>query len=463
MVDLESFIFEKMSDTHLPGLSIALVRAGEVVYQRGFGLRDIERGLPVTPQTLIGIGSITKSFTCLALLQLQEQSRLSVNDPVEKYLPVPLRPHGEPIRLWHLMSHTSGIPALAYAEAVIRAHQGSGARHLPMGGIGDMLTFLSQAGDWLETRPGERWFYLNEGYALLGAIIEQVSGVPYPQYVSERILLPLGMDRSYFDQADVAADADAAVPYVVPDEGPPVPGRYTYGQVVADGGLISSAADMARYAAMYLAGGAGARGPIVSPASLQSMLAPRVALPMEELPPGGAGEYRPAGHYGYGLHMYPDFFGHTLVGHGGSVLVATAQMALIPERGLGAVVLANGSGYSTAILCQYALAVLLGEDPWQLPALHAERVLGAVTGTYETYRGTMQATVTRKGDFLELRIRDRYHDQKTPLVPLALDPGAPRFFTLSAGRRLPVEFHHRDGGVDLLYERYKLRRTGPAF
>lgn len=172
---LEEFILEKMAETKLPGVSIALIDRGEVVYSRGFGFRDIERGLPATPRTLYGIGSVTKSFTCIALLQLQEQGRLRVDDPVDRYLPLSVRPMGEAVRIHHFMTHSSGIPALAYAEAVIRHSVGATDTFVPIGSYDDMLNFVNGAQAWTYTRPGERWFYLNEGYVLLGAIIEKVS------------------------------------------------------------------------------------------------------------------------------------------------------------------------------------------------------------------------------------------------------------------------------------------------
>src|SRR3954453_16821874 len=112
---LESFIFEKMSATRLPGLSIALVKDGEVVYARGFGLADIARARPVTPNTLFGAASITKSFIGIAILQLAEKGLLKLSDPVERHVPCPLASKtAEPIRIEHLLTHTSGMPALAY-------------------------------------------------------------------------------------------------------------------------------------------------------------------------------------------------------------------------------------------------------------------------------------------------------------------------------------------------------------
>jgi len=189
------------------------------------------------------------------------------------------------------------------------------------------------------------------------------------------------------------------------------------------------------------------------------MMSPHIPLPLETY---SSAQIGPIGHYGYGLNVYPDFFGHTLVGHGGSVLVSTAHMAFVPDRHVGVIVLANGNGYPLQHIAYFALAAILKEDPWKLPALHTERVLEGLTGTYETYRSTYQALVTRNGDFLNITVRNKYTEQVLPLVPHALNPDHSRFFTLGGGRRLNVEFTSVDGEVELIYERYKLRRVGKA-
>jgi CubicO group peptidase (beta-lactamase class C family) len=216
---LEDFIFTKMSETKLPGLSVAIVEGGEVIWAKAFGFRDLECGLAATPHTLYGIGSVTKSFTALSIMQLAEQGKLNVDDPVDTYVPINIRPGGESIRISHLMSHSSGIPALAYAEAVIRGATGAGENWFPIASCSDLLTFMTDAQDWALTRPGERWFYLNEGYAILGYIIEKCSGIPYEEYVQQHVLAPLGMERSFFSKEEVEKDPDAATPYIITREG----------------------------------------------------------------------------------------------------------------------------------------------------------------------------------------------------------------------------------------------------
>lgn len=448
---LEQFVLERMGQTKLSGVSLAVIKGDEVIYQRGFGLRDIERGLPATPESLYGIGSVTKSFTCLAIMQLQERGLLQVDDPVEQYLPLTIRPQGEVIRIRHLMSHSTGIPALAYLENLLRYRHGAVDQYVPVGSVADMLTFMNGAEDWVYTKPGERWFYLNEGYILLGGIIEKLSGQPFAQYIEEQILRPLGMDRTTLDKERFHADRDAAVPYTTNLEGRHLTRDYTWGLAQADGGLVSSVVEMGRYVSMYLAGGKG----IIQPASIAAMVAPQVAQPSLDLETG-----EPVGTYGFGLGA-SDFFGRQLIGHTGHMHVATAAMQFIPSEGIGAVALANGSGYPPVQFTAFALATMLGEDPWQLPALATERALTALTGAYETYQKTYETRVRRQGDLLMLEFKNKLNEMTIPLIPLDLtNPANPRFYTLAGGRKMLVDFHCEGERVDLIYERYRFRRTG---
>ncbi len=456
----EAFIFDQLAETYLPGLSAAIVRDGEVIWARGFGFRDLEQGLPATPETAYAIASMTKSFTCLAILQLAEAGKLRPDDPLEDHIPAfQIRPGGEPVRLWHLMSHTSGLPALAYAEQMLTAASGGGGVPLPIASADDVLAFMRDAGDWALNKPGERWYYLNEGYALLGAVIEQRSGMPFRDYITQHILRPLGMARSFFDRARYDADPDAAVPYTIDREHNRLPKTYTFGRVTADGGLISNAPDMARYLMMFLNNGVSDSGErLISPDSLREMMTPRTTTPERGSPFGNSG-------YGYGLMVTPDFYGHRVIGHGGSVGIATSNMAFIPDLNVGIVVLGNGTGYPMSQFALYGLAELLGHDPDALPFVQLEKWQKKLSGVYETYRGTMQARVSPAGGFMMLEISDRHNTTTVPLVPYELEAVQPTaFYTLANGLQYPTDFRVSGEGaaerIEMVYGRYLFRRVG---
>ena len=439
-----------MSKTHLPAISVAAVENGQIIYSKGFGLRSRAYGLAATPNTLYAIGSVTKSFTALSIMQLFNKGKLSLEDPVSEYAPLELKSMGEPVKIWHLLTHSSGIPALACAEAIIRYATGAGGKWIPMATYDELFAFMQEAEKWALTKPGERWFYLNEGYLLLGYIIEKVSGVNYQKYVENNILEPLGMKRTFFGREKLEKDPDAAVPYIITKEGEQKESVYVY-SLSADGGLISNVMDLARYIIMYLNRGEYDGNRILPPHLIEEMEKPRVKLPVQIF--GGEA-------YAYGLMTIPNFLGYKLVGHGGSVLTATAYIGYIPERKIGIALLANGSGYPLSQLGMYGLALMLGEDPEKLPFIKLERQLDSLTGRYQTYKGTMDAQVVKKGSFLCVIIKDKYMEEVVPLFPENLEGNVKTFYTLQGAGKLKVEFIVNGKDVDLLFERYRLKRVG---
>lgn len=447
--ELEEFVRERMQRTRLPGVSLALVKEGEVVFARGFGFRDLERRLPATPTTAYGIGSITKSFTALGILQLQEEGKVQLSDPIDQYFPLKVRPYGEPIRVWHLLTHTAGVPALAYAEAELRWEQGTGGRPLALARVDDFVAWVNGAAEWVEARPGERWFYLNEGYILLGGLIEKLSGRSYAEYVKRRILEPLAMRDTGFLGEDFA---ELATPYVVPSEGQPRPGKIRPIPIGSDGALVSTGLDLAKYLGMWLRRGA----PLISEASYEELVRPRVPLPSQPVWPEPVG---PAS-YALGLSVQK-FFGRTLIGHGGSVLVYTAHVGFVPEEKVGVAVLANGSGYPMAQFAQAALAFVLGERVERLPFVRLEALAERIFGVYATYRDTMRVTVRPRGGAVELVVEDREAPLSVILVFQEQAEAEARFLAILGDRTMPVVFRLKGQETELIYERYKLRRAAP--
>ncbi|MCX8184239.1 MAG: serine hydrolase [Sulfolobales archaeon] len=443
---LDSFVIEKMSQTKIPGLSLAVVKSGEIVYSRSYGFKDVERGLPPTSKTVYGIGSVTKSFTALAILKLAGEGKLSVDDDVSKYVPLKLEAMGEPIRIHHLLTHTSGIPALAYAEAFIRSSLGLDHTWLPLSTAEDVVAFMSDYSSWVHSKPGAKYFYLNEGYVLLGYVISKVSGMRYEDYVREKILKPLGMYRTYFEEYGVSKDPDVAVPYIVDRDGHHVRSKFPYG-ITADGGILSNCEDMSKYISMLINRGSLEGIEIVSPNSIE--LAERKYV---NIPASLFGDDS----YGYGLVVTDNFLNRRLIRHSGSVLVYTAFMGYLPSDKVGVIVLANAAGYPLSFIGMYALALTLGYNPEEsLHFIKQDRVIEKLTGNYETYRGTYRVSVKRAGDFLLMEYKDRYRDIQVPLVPVEISDNYMKYYTLSYGSRVEVEFTVDGDRVTMIYERYK--------
>ncbi len=447
---VESFILEKLSETKLPSIAVAVIEDGRVVYSRAFGFRDAEKLLPATPRTLYGIGSVTKSFTALAIMQLAEEGKLDPHDPITKYVDIRFKPKLGEIEIHHLLTHSSGIPALAYAEAFIDSSVGAGETWLPITRDEDIFVFMDKTvEDWISAKPGERFFYLNEGYVILGKIISNVSGKPYEKYIKDKILKPLKMNRSCFTREEVEELGEWAQPYIIDKDGKLIKSRFPFG-ITADGGLISTVLDLSNYIIMYLNRGKFDGKRILSEQFIETMTKEHIKMPYEGKP-----EY----YYGYGW-IIKNFLGQKLVSHSGSVLVHTAYVGLIPDKNIGVAILANGSGYPLSQIGEYILASMLGQNPEELDFVRRERILKILEGTYHTYKKTMKIEVKRSGDFLLAVEKSRYWEITTILVPEHLDMHRAIFYTISRGRKLPVEFIIEDNKVEMYFERYKLIKTG---
>lgn len=443
----DDLVFNKMSETRLPSVAVSVINDGEVVHSRGYGFKDVAGALPATPQTLYGVGSITKSFVALSIARLVEAGKMEFHDPVTKFLPLDQKAFEE-VEIHHLLSHTSGIPGLGSLEVLLFSALGEYHRWLPIASLGDLTSFMNDVDGWVEAKPGEKLFYLNEGYVLLGEIISSVSGKPWERFVTEEILRPLKMTRTLIEKADVSADRDVATPYAI--RGTKVsPTPMPYGGAAA-GGIVSSAADLSNYVRMLINGGEFDGKRIIRMETLEKMETPYAKWPVERY--GGDS-------YGYGLQIVPNFHGHKVVGHGGSVDVFTANMSYVRDLNAGVVLLANGTGYSMRVLAMSAISLLAGEDPNELPPIKLENLLKRLEGEYRAYKETIFAEVRRNGSFLMLSGEDIGKD--IVLVPMGEKDGQAKFFTLDEAARMEVTFRFNECGVELLYERYLYRKAGP--
>ncbi len=467
---LHSFVLEKMQGTHMPGLSVSVIERGKVHLHRAFGFRDLETRQPVTSRTIFGLGSITKVFTAIAILQLHDRGILDLNDRLDRYLDIDLMPFGQPIRIWHLLSHSSGIPALGLSESKMSTDWFMSG--IPVATEEDLFAFLDGVSIWAACEPGRRWYYLNEGYLLLGQLIAHLSGQPYTEYIEQHILAPLQMERTRFSRTRRVQDKDAATPYMRGRDGDLFVGAALYGEMPAAGGLASCAQDMSRFAEVLLHEGSFPNGgQLLTADSLRQMQTPRIPLPQEPAEidcrepdaKSGTGEHPKIaaayqGYFGCGLQIYRNFYGFDLMAHGGGIMGGTSYLAYLPECGLAIVLLANAHGYPLGQMAMVFLAQLLGKNYVELPFVQIDRALEPLVGSYESFRSTILAEVTREGDLLRFTIRYNHEHRSSILVPLCLGEDHLRFETFSGGRRMEVDFYRNERGIDVLFERYKFRR-----
>ena len=276
----ERALGEQLAASGIPGGAVAVVSGGQVE-ARGVG--DAGEGQTVTTATLFVIGSASKSFTALAVMQLVDSGDVDLDAPVRKYVSELELAPGEPvdeITVRHLLQQTSGLDDLAGGPLLASAADGT-----PEQAIAELT------GAVLVSSPGERWLYANVNYVLAGLVVERASGLTYGDYVEQRIFEPLQMTHSHVTAAPAVADGLSSGHrfwFGLPVATEPTQREAT----LAAGYLISSAEDLGRYLAMYLSGGLAADGTrVVSAGGLDTMLAPATDAGLGPWADGQASQY----------------------------------------------------------------------------------------------------------------------------------------------------------------------------
>ena len=354
---LSKIIGQQLPTLNAPGIAIGITRREQNMHVGFFGLANRDVGQLVIPETLFQIGSISKSFASIVLLQLQEEGVLKINDPVTKYLPwFEVQSEYKPITLQHLMSHTASIimgsddtPA-AFTEAWNLRHT------------------------YATAEPGEFFHYSNSGYKVLGLVLEAVLGQNISDILRERIFIHLGMSSSTPDICNENRHLQATgyAPYF--DDRPlPPGGKLTpatwFESNTADGAICSNVEDMCRYVRMLLQRGHG----LLAPESYEQLIHPII--------PTGDGLH--GEHYGLGLFTM-QIDGHHVIGHSGGMVGFTADMLADLDSGLGVVVLTNGPA-EPSMISRYALSLFNAAlDGKELPDYPEEKLDNAedYVGTY---------------------------------------------------------------------------------
>jgi CubicO group peptidase (beta-lactamase class C family) len=459
---LDAIVPAEMAHRRLPAAAIVVVDRDGAILARGFGVADLARGDPVDPAlTTFRVASVSKLLTATAVVQLQERGRVSRDADVNTYLRrfrVPAT-FPEPITLRQLLTHSAGL-----AERFLGHRARTREQQLPLG------EYLAHRLPQRFAPPGRFSSYANHGMALAGLVVEEVGGKPFPRYVAEEIFAPLGMGSSSFEM-DAPLLERLATGYVFAG------GRFhaiqvDYRHETPSGSLVTTAADMARFAAAQLRGGEldGAR--ILSPESVSAMHA-RQLVHHPRLGAMGLGfvERRVRGLRG--------------VGHDGDIVGWSARLLLFPERGLGLFLAHTGvdtphrfaDSVTQAVLA--AAGVTAGPDaaPQTGPAPAEE--LTRVEGTYRWTRGPREGMeqLVVPYPWAEYRVRARPDGGLALTAPLGIE--APRRFAwvepllyrevegsawlaFDADADGHVETLYLDPGLPMALERIPLYATMPV-
>lgn len=352
---------------HFPGFTYGLVVDGKLIHTGSLGYTDVAKKTPATPQSLFRVASMSKSFTAMAILQLRDAGQLSLDDRADRYIPELknaklLTTDSPPITLRHLLTHAAGFPE----------DNPWGDRQLDIT-HDEFINFL-QSPLSFSNSPGVAYEYSNLGFALLGSVIEKVSGKTYQRYINETILIPLGMTHTKWEYAEVTP-AQLAHGYQWND------GTWTEVPLLHDGvygamgGLISSIEDYAKYVALHIAAWPARDGADSGPLKRSSLREMHHAWNISGMNPSFA---YPGGRvcgiisaYCYGLSWMRDCEGREYVGHSGGLPGFGSNWRILPDYGIGIISFANLTYASTSTINLQVLDTLIvqvGLKPRQLPA-----------------------------------------------------------------------------------------------
>ena len=307
---LEQLVRLEQSEKRLPSLAAAVVRDGELVWEAAVGAADAEQGREATPDTQYRVGSITKTFTAAAIMQLRDAGKLDLEDTLDRHIDGAA--HRPTLR--RLLSHTSGLQ---------RETQDEGWLSLQFASTQELVETLGEAEQVLP--PGARFHYSNLAFALLGIVVEAASGISYADYVRQRLLEPLGLQRLTF-----VPEPPAALGYLVQEyvEGVVIEADVQTGAWLSAGQMWGTVRDLCRWAAFL----ADPDETVLSRRTIEEM---RTVQTIDD-------HVRWTGAYGLGLGLRRDGE-RILAGHGGAMPGFIAGVYVSPRDKVGAAVLTNSS------------------------------------------------------------------------------------------------------------------------
>lgn len=425
---LEQYVCQFMEKYDAPGIAITIARGDEIVYARGFGCREREEKLPVTPATVMGVASITKSFTAAAIARLREVGKLDFTDPVSKFLPRFDLPDGsgEAVTIRHLLTHTAGLPPLPSLGWSLKAHsvldetpededdEEESKEHPPIDTIVDVVDYIASGDFQLLGKPGEYLSYSNDSYVLLGGTIEAVTGMSYADYIRQTFLQPLGMNRSTFNLRELLSWDDVTTLYYKKEEEVKASNKWQEAPPYTAGGwLRSCASDLVRFFQLLANRGTYRGQRFLSVKSVEANMADGFKFSLHTS-------------YAHGLRTQP-YHGVTLVEHGGSLKGVSSNAGFVPEKGISAAVLCNLSGVPIYKVWLAAMNMMLGL-PLDTPGAEyttgqwQEGQLESFPGNFKSAEGAKLA-VERTDDGLQVKMDKKQY----PLLAVTEDTGVFHF------------------------------------
>lgn len=408
-----------------PGLVLGVTDRDRTVFTAPIGYAEARARRPLTAGRLFQIGSVSKSFTCIALLQLDEEGVIDIHEPLKRYLPwFEVRTRFGDITLHHLMTHTAGVVM--------------GTDATPTSGTEVWELRHTEA----TSAPGTYFHYSNSGYKALGLVLKAVTGQSYERTVKERVLYRAGMDSTEAVMTNETRDRLAVAHEPIHDDRPLTRRQELYPAPwfesdTADGTVCSPVEDMLSYIRTLMKGGAGPRGRVLTEESFRRMTTPYIH-PDDGIHTGG---------YGYGLNI-ESVDGHTCIGHQGGMVGYYTSMLMDMDLGVGVMVMVNGPGEPEEV-ARFAMEALRNSSEGKpLPDVPANDDVFAVPGAGE-YEGVYRDHDERLevlADRAGLRVR-------CPRGEARLEPreGASFLADCPGLELFLLEFEKKDGRFDMVH------------
>jgi CubicO group peptidase (beta-lactamase class C family) len=412
-------VFADWSKPDSPGCALGVYQDGRIVYARGYGMADLNEGVPITPATVFHVASMSKQFTAASIILLAQQGKLSLDDDVHKYIPA-LPDFGEPITLRELMHHTSGLrdqwalldlAGWRYSQDLITDD--------------DVMSVVTRQKQ-LNFKPGEKYLYSNTGFTLLGLVVKRVSGLSLREFTSKSIFEPLGMTSTHFRDDHAEIIKHDAVGYARAGKDKPFRISITNFDTVGATSLHTTVEDLQKWDENFY------RPRVGGPAFVRQMLEQAKLNSGEQI------------EYASGLQI-TKYRGLPTVDHGGADAGYRSDMRRFPKQHFTATVLCNAAEANPSRLVRQVADIMLAKDLSPAPSLTKPVAAGndssvsadlraSLPGLYWSAADDDFVRVAVKGEALEIAMGS---DDPHPLA--SGDPGHLRFAYATGGEAVDVQ------------------------
>ena len=418
-MQLDEYI-ERTCDS-VPSLNcIVFTKYGEDIYRKSYGLANVDNNIKADIETSYGIGSITKIFTAIAVLKLVENNDIKLENEIYRYfndskLFNQLKKSN--IKVCNLLGHTSGVCSLSLSESRYNPNYFLRGIEFNKNNIYDILNNVNLN---KIDEPGNTFRYLNTGYILLGLILENIVKEKYETYIQNKILNTVDMTSTYFSNSNLN-NKNIATPYITYSKKKHSIGTFLNSDFQQVGGIISNIIDLKKFIITLI--DKGASNKIIKDSTFKKMCYPRKILKYN------TSTYK--AYSGLGLFINTNFYGDNLIYHNGGIMGGRANISLIPNKGVGAVVLSNSDNISAEEVTKMLLSNIIYKKNIQ-NKIEFDDIIKSILGKYTSYNNNTTVNIRKINKNLEIVFEYMPVNKKYLLFPIKYNN---TFLTLLAKRK----------------------------